>query len=100
MAVAKACQGCKGENVVAVEQGQPRSAPKGSLVLKANLLHHPGLRVPGGKCVSVSVCLQFILDYGSARLESLHQITIFHVLVPKSISEDTSQLLPECHANE
>lgn len=51
-------------------------------------------------CVCVCVCLHLTLDYVSVRLERHHQeIIFFHVLVHKIINQDTSQLLPNSHAN-
>lgn len=99
MAVVKACQGCKGKDV---EQGQCCTVglcSKRLLSLESKPAAPPWTEGAWGKCVSV--CLQLILDYRSVRLESLYQkITIFHVLVPKSINEDISQLLPHSHVKE
>lgn len=48
----------------------------------------------------MSICLLFILDDVSTKLESYHQeIIFFCVLVSKIINQDTSQLLPDSHAN-
>lgn len=52
MAVAQACQGCKGRMWSKDRAVQWGSASEGSQALEANLLYHPRLRVPGGKCVS------------------------------------------------